>query len=1220
MRRVLKIVFLLVGVLAVVLLLSPYWLSWALPSIARKFGATYDSYSRVGYSRFALSGIVVHRRNVTVKVAKIEAATPLLLLFHSATKQPSPATAGEWSVDVVRSERRPDEAARPEFGWTALQRALLKLSRGLERYLGEANIGAGTVHWPNGELLIGGAHWSGHQLHAENVRWKRLAADIDGDFDQAKNELRATASFRGEPWRLEATGHTDRVTATLHAYEQSAPLELVFEPTGWKPVHASLVLKNWSLPGEPLRLGQYAKIAGDASLIWNEGKFVLESAWNGVPLESAKKIPPLQLVVRAHGDGASYIIEQFDAALPGAKAHLSAPIEAKFHGGAVPAAANFALAVDLADLPWIKAKGHLDGEINANVRSTGAPILDFNLRGENVAYDAVAFESASAIGRFDWPRLTIDRVDVRAIGTSHATGNAKLDLHARSVDEARLEGHLSAEMLRQWLPPRLDFEGGDIVWVGHGPFAAIQNEGTVALGSVKYGNVALSAARAWWKGEGKSIEQAELGIQGGTTEVVATGSLKDRRLTLQKLVWRQHGEERLALPQPATIVLGQPIEITGFNLVGPAGEFHARGSWGEVGELHFSARAIAAEWWRDFTPEIPFDWSVRNLAVNAAWTSGPASVDVVADLNVVPPNRPAVNLTLSARTDQNSVVVEQLHGKEAGQEFATFTGQLPLQIFLGPHPRFEINRKAAMKIVGQLNPYAREWTELAQRTGVTLQAPDLSVDLDGTPDNPLGRIKLRAERVQLDPRITKGRRWPKIENLQAEVRANGAEIRLQQTSAKIEGQTLNLGAVLSLKEDTWQRLRKNPLEVLRDEMEVSLQATDVSLTDLAPLISEQLLPSGRLDADVTVSGRGSSKGYIRFRELGTHPVGSLGTLRDIHGDLELAGREIRVNDVSASLGGQVIRAEGRVNVPDDGAPKFEINILGEDLPFVRQAGLLIRGNVRLKIATTARGFPAAEVSGNVELHDGIFVSDIRALVPRGGGTSPQRRPPYFSVDVLPFQRWRLDVNVAGDQFLRARTTLFNGVVSAKLHLLGTLGEPRALGEVRIDEGQVMFPFARFQLNDATVRLTEENPYSPQLGIFGTSRRYGYDLRVEVTGNAETPNVVFSSNPPLSSEQVLLLVMAGETPQNEVTYTTSQRFARLGTFFGQSLLGSLSGGEGGDRLSVTSGERVSRGGRETYDVEYELGNRWTLIGEYDEFDEYNAGLKYRVLPKKKGEAR
>jgi translocation and assembly module TamB len=122
--------------------------------------------------------------------------------------------------------------------------------------------------------------------------------------------------------------------------------------------------------------------------------------------------------------------------------------------------------------------------------------------------------------------------------------------------------------------------------------------------------------------------------------------------------------------------------------------------------------------------------------------------------------------------------------------------------------------------------------------------------------------------------------------------------------------------------------------------------------------------------------------------------------------------------------------------------------------------------------------------------------------------------------------------------------------------------------------------------------------------------------MEITGTVEAPSIMFTSSPALDSDQLLLMVMTGATPSNDITYPSTQRFARLGTYLGQSLLGSFGGdATSADRLSVASGEKVSQQGRETYDVGYRLAERWKWVGQYDEFDDYNIGLKWRFYPGK-----
>jgi translocation and assembly module TamB len=99
---------------------------------------------------------------------------------------------------------------------------------------------------------------------------------------------------------------------------------------------------------------------------------------------------------------------------------------------------------------------------------------------------------------------------------------------------------------------------------------------------------------------------------------------------------------------------------------------------------------------------------------------------------------------------------------------------------------------------------------------------------------------------------------------------------------------------------------------------------------------------------------------------------------------------------------------------------------------------------------------------------------------------------------------------------------------------------------------------------------------------------------------------------------LLMVMTGQPPATQSTATTAnplasangQRLALLGAYLGRGLFADLGlGGE--DRLEISSGEQISDQGRETYEFEYKLDDRWSLTGEYDRFDSYNAGVKWRV---------
>jgi len=121
--------------------------------------------------------------------------------------------------------------------------------------------------------------------------------------------------------------------------------------------------------------------------------------------------------------------------------------------------------------------------------------------------------------------------------------------------------------------------------------------------------------------------------------------------------------------------------------------------------------------------------------------------------------------------------------------------------------------------------------------------------------------------------------------------------------------------------------------------------------------------------------------------------------------------------------------------------------------------------------------------------------------------------------------------------------------------------------------------------------------------------------MEVSGTADAPIIQFTSNPPLSSEQIVLLVTAGQMPQGAYTLTAQQRAQTVAMFLGSDLLSKLGFGDQTEqRLIIHSGEQISTQGKPTYGVEYKLTQRWAVTAEYDRFGDYNAGLKWRIYSK------
>jgi translocation and assembly module TamB len=368
-----------------------------------------------------------------------------------------------------------------------------------------------------------------------------------------------------------------------------------------------------------------------------------------------------------------------------------------------------------------------------------------------------------------------------------------------------------------------------------------------------------------------------------------------------------------------------------------------------------------------------------------------------------------------------------------------------------------------------------------------------------------------------------------------------------------------------------------------------------------------MAPQGRLSARVDLARGGMLSGNLHLHNAALRPIDPLGVVQEINADLALQGRQLEIKSWSAKLGGEPVEMRGTIEVPRDGKPRVAVALQGKNLPLVRRTGLIVRSDIDLK--ATTRDNDVTEVTGLVNLHDSFVLADLSMLRPTGTSTARQQ-PPFFSVEVEPFRDWTLAVDLRGSHAVKIRMPVFTGEASARFRLSGTLGEPRAVGELTVDEGRVLFPFATFDVQRGDIRLSEADPYHPQLNVDAQYRYHDYLVRLEARGPLESPRIELSSSPSLDSTQLLLMVTSGQSPESDQAGASgTQRLARLGTYLGQHML--LGNDSDAGRIEFSSGARVSRDGRETYEFTYRLNEKWALVGEYDEYDEYNAGVKWRA---------
>jgi translocation and assembly module TamB len=999
------------------------------------------------------------------------------------------------------------------------------------------------------------------------------------------------------------------ITGSVAWAEQPVQVNAQFAATGWRPTAAHVHGENWNVPAERAKLGaHYAALSGRLAVDWQQGALTADVDVTAQP-RPHDPAPPLAVVLHAAGHDDGFTVSALDVRLPGVVAHLTDTVNLDRSLRLRSRPARFVVDAQLGDQPWFPAQGRLRGEGRIAPATDGFAGIDFDVTGDRLAVERLQIARLEASGRLLWPRLELRSVVLRWPDQRTIDLAGTWDFRRRELIGGRAAGALARASVAPWLPDALQFDTVEFSVTAEGPGTELRHRGEMRLNGLQRAPLPAMDVTARWAGAGAAANELDATVALPQAHLSLRGSVDATMLRVASATIAPSGGEELRSTQPFAIRWRPQLEIDPVQLAGGSMQIGFGGRWGLAGQATITARNLTADWLRSFVALPKPAWTLQHVEVQAAWDHSPVRFTGGAAVAIALGGGRAAEAEVRLRGTDDGIEIQSLQAAEAAGVIVTASGRVPLLIRPAQQPLVALRTDGPFALDAATTANPGFWEKLTELTGVEIADPVVQVHLRGTIARPEGEATLRAARVAGTPGRFKWE-WPRIEHVNLRLAGDREGIRLDALKLEIDGQPLRVEGRIPVEANRWLALLRDPRQ-LAEHGELRVEVPDADLSAIARYVPAYLAPTGRLQLDLMLRSDQTVQGFIRIHDAASRPLGPLGVLQEVQADVRFEGRSVRLAEVTARMGGQRVSLQGRADLPAYEPPRFDFTLRGDDLPFVRRTGLLVRGDLDLSLKTQPDG--RNEIGGQVRLRDSLFVADLRALLP-GGAKGAASRPPYFAIEMEPLNTWRLAVQVHGERFMRLRTPVFNGTASVRIRLDGVLANPRATGQVVIDEGTIRLPFASFEVRQGEVRLAPEQP-EPQLMVNGTTRRYGYDLRLELTGAASSPNLTFTSSPPLEAEQVLLMVMAGQAPHNEIATTDRQRAARFGAFFGQSLLGTLGSDAGGaDRLTISSGENISAQGRETYNIEYRLNNRWALTGEYDEFDEYYGGVKWRIYQK------
>ncbi len=975
---------------------------------------------------------------------------------------------------------------------------------------------------------------------------------------------------------------------------------------------------------------------------WDRPSYEAEWRLQARPHGGDSGLPPIDIHILGEGDEQRFTLVSFIMEGPGLKSSLQTPLQVDFADPKTwQKAAPFSFSVDLAAFPVAQAQGILEGEIllrpPPDLRQNPYPLARFDVTASGLSWQdhpSVSFVSA---GTLEWPWLDLEKVTFEQEGTLQVNARGRLQMESMGIGELTFD-FTSGPDLQTGLLFLLGEESLPFDWdTIHGQ-GTLEGEWPDLSGQLIVETTGLDIPGLVPSGPGKaSLElsgsqksrfeinghlehpaltlhtEATLGINPGASQLDAEVTRLDLTPT---------GSGGLELKHPFTAEINRDthrFSIAHFNwqpmpddIPGPAVGLEIRQAGPDAGDFSLSLRDLRTVWlqpWLELAAETP-PVSLDELDLHAQWEGEESLTGTLESRASYEMDGQAPFSThLKLRTDREILYLDRLSARQEGLLLLEGEGQFPLALHPGiPEKPWTLSLDRPLHLDIHTTEALGNWALLNALSGLEMVSPSLAIRVDGTLGAPSGDIRIQTGQIRLTDGLALHEGIPEIDELTLSLNIAETGLRLVQGEIRVAEHSLRAEAFLPMSPGSWQQLWNERELPDWSEAEGLFTLDKSNLAVFREFIPPPLRPRGNLEFSVRLQPGKQISGGLLLENAETFPILPLGTVNNIRADLRFAGTTLEVVDLRADIGDRPIIVGGEIHLDDQLQPRFDLRLEGQRVPFVRSPGLIVRGSPTMELKTDPQGITT--LSGEIILNESFFMLDFTAL--QGGGASPETRPPYFSITEEPMASWRLQLAVKGDEFLRVRTPVFESTVSADMQLQGTLLEPFAFGQATLERGVVLFPFAAFRVREGRVTLEQSDPYSPKIHLLATTRAYGYDLTMRVSGTPDDPAIVFSSTPSLDSSEILLMVTAGRLPDTGDGRSAGSRLGGLGVFIGNNILTELGLIDPlDDRLQVRVGQDITDLGRDTIDVEYRINDSWSVIGEYDRFDAYNLNVKWRI---------
>ena len=1206
---------------------APVWLPWVLIPTLGKLGATVTSYEKIGYTRFALKDLAWSESSgdLQFQADRIECPTPLFLVIGAFEKGPKYSLLiDQWELSIPKpKETGPiGSTSEDDASPVALAHKTHKTLRWIVPWLIDAKLTQGKLRLYEQTFYLPKITWNNKALSAEGITQRSsepfslAVRDLGSSHTYFKIILpRKDLQLKGKSVLRK---DTLAIESTLILGKNKLLGSCRFEGNHLYPTQAELKTQDFVIQDNIIIVDGYKPWTLALDALWNEGSYSL--SLTGEAPSKKKNTPPLTSSFKAHGTLERFYLDDFSLNAKEITSSLDKDESRE---------ANVHFTVNLNAIDFLPATGSIKGDLFfKDIPDSPIPTANLKLLGKAVTFLGEPVKTLAIKGKLGWPLTQVKECSIKMEQGSALEFSGEMNIEEQSFENCTLALDLKQKLLLLLLaetPATLNASSFNASLNGPWRQPDYTAQGSIDLLGLELFYPLSGSFSA--EGTGAHIKKTTLNLtteQGGALDVSGEARFSKNSLNLKLLSGSFSGENRhtLTLEDPTVVTfkwslpgtehpqaLGNALEVNNMTLKASEGTT-VKASL-QLEEMKSGSIQLNVEKWMKtalpLTLKMPpwtKDTEIENFALTANWDNAPITFSLKAEgAHTIEGDHEPLLLFIDARGDKKGMKIKRCSFTRAEETVLSGQGKLPLTITpSNAKNTLAFIRKAPITFAFSSTPAPIFWEEFGTLTGIYLKDPTIELKIQGTPNRPNGMLNLDAASIKLEKQG-----WPKLpqmESLDIDLILTPQGISIKQGSLLIEGKPASITGTLPWNKDAHTAFIP---EVNGARLDVNMEKAPMNT--FRPWLPDFVKNEGYANAVFTISPPLKINGNLQIEGAATYPINPIGSMREIQANIEFEETRIQIKTLQGMLSEHPLSLQGSIDISEEQNPKFDLSIQGKSIPLARQPGVIVRGDVDLTVKTSK----STTLAGKIELMDSVLLMDLGELV-ASVRTAKTSSSSSIGVTAKPFSEWKLDIELEGKDFMRIRTPIFESRLSANIDLNGTLKEPIPSGTLTLHGGYVKFPFATLEVSSGSITLPKGDPFNALLDVTAKGRTSGYDIKLNAKGTAEEPQLIFSSTPSLESGEILLLVSTGRLPDDDSD--TGKQLGTLGVFLGGNILSELGMDDSSfqNRIKIRVGEDITEAGKDTIEVDYQLSDRWSIIGKYDRFDEYDLDFKVRVYSK------